>query len=152
MGILISVFKNYLKYRFDINTPSWTRTTPQQMSQPYPLKIEHSRNKSNLEQKILVTQNFFCLNFTSHYILEFKWFSWEAECALFSHVRISHEIKCDIHNHCEIWPGSQRNHLPGLTRPPFQRWNSLPSWQQHRAHKSSFFNEWTEVTSCLWWY
>lgn len=92
MGILISVFKNYLKYGFDINTPSRTRTTPQQISQPNPLKIEHSRNKSKLKQKTLATQNFFGLNFTSHYILELKCFSRRAECVLFSHVRISHGI------------------------------------------------------------
>lgn len=57
MGILISVCKNCLKYGFDINTPSRTRTTPQQISQPNPLKIEHSRNKSKLKQKVLVIWN-----------------------------------------------------------------------------------------------
>lgn len=57
MGILVSVCKNCLKYGFDINTPSRTRTTPQQISQPNPLKIEHSRNKSKLKQKVLVIWN-----------------------------------------------------------------------------------------------
>lgn len=149
MGILVSVLKNYLKYGFDINTPSRTWTTPQQISQPNPLKIERSKKKSKLKQKIIVAQNFLIL-ISPHITFQRTNASPEKQ-NVFCFSMLGFPMKSNMMRHCDIWSVSQLNHLPGLTRPPSQKWNSLLAWKQHRAHGSPFSNEGTELTLCLWW-
>lgn len=101
----------------NLNNPSadFSAQPPKNRTQQKEIKTE-TENSSGTK--------LFGLNFTSHYIPEHKCFSGEAECVLFFHVRISHEIKHDEALRCLIsftaeppaWP--DQTPIPEVEFPP----------------------------------
>lgn len=82
----------------------------------------------------------FGLSFTSHYILESNYFSREASCISFSHIRSSHWNQTPdtviLDQICS------QKHMTGPNRPPFKRWISLT-----KPTAASYFMSWSRATS-----